>query len=57
MYLVPLQRLVDSGKLKADAENPLLLWIDIKDIRTKIIVKLARILEKYPISHNHSFWK
>jgi alkaline phosphatase len=49
MYLAPLQRLVDSGKLKADAENPLLLWIDIKDIRTKIIVKLARILEKYPM--------
>ena len=47
--LVPLQRLVDSGKLKADAENPLLLWIDIKDIRTKIIVKFARILEKYPM--------
>lgn len=52
MYLRPLQELVNSGKLKADAENPLLLWIDIKDIRKKIIVKLAKALEKYPMVGN-----
>lgn len=52
MYLKPLQKLVDGGELKADANNPLLLWIDIKSFRKKINKKLAAVLEKYPMIGN-----
>ncbi|MBA2405911.1 MAG: hypothetical protein H0V66_14135, partial [Bdellovibrionales bacterium] len=52
MYLIPLQKMVDAGTINADAENPILLWIDIKDIRQKINKRLAAVLEKYPMIGN-----
>lgn len=49
LYLEPLQVMVDSREFKVTETNPLLLWIDIKDLRRGVIRKLARVLERYPM--------
>lgn len=49
LYLAPLQEMVNKGELKTSIEDPLLLWIDIKDIRGSIVDKMADLFEKYPM--------
>lgn len=49
LYLAPLQLMVNRGELKTSIEDPLLLWIDIKDIRGSIVDKMAELFEKYPM--------